>query len=401
MLKKQISKEQIRKCLDSMYLVAFALFLALAFMYTTTFEIEWPEYLYYNVRLFLAIVVFARIVYSEAYNLQEGILAIIICFLFLAAWRRNSEEIMLNALLLIIGSKGISFKKMIKVYFGVTAGLLLFTMAAALSGKIENLVYFQNGRRMRIAFGICYPTDFSAHVFYSILSYAYLRRERIRYFEIAIIAALGTGVYYFCDARVNTVCIFVTAGVLLYNKIRTERAVKKGKSYQMNTIWSTLLALSTVLCATFMITMTLLYTSENQLTVFVDRVINNRLRLGKKGVELFGFSLFGKWIPMQGSGGSTKELARYFFLDSSYINIALQYGVLILGIVLIICSCIAFRARQEENWIFLWILAIVAVQCMIEHHMLDISYNPFLWALFANTIGESVTRIEKVRKEQV
>ena len=52
MLKKQISKEQIRKCLDSMYLVAFALFLALAFMYTTTFEIEWPEYLYYNVRLF-------------------------------------------------------------------------------------------------------------------------------------------------------------------------------------------------------------------------------------------------------------------------------------------------------------------------------------------------------------
>lgn len=146
MLKKQISKEQIRKCLDSMYLVAFALFLALAFMYTTTFEIEWPEYLYYNVRLFLAIVVFARIVYSEAYNLQEGILAIIICFLFLAAWRRNSEEIMLNALLLILGSKGISFKKMIKVYFGVTAGLLLFTMAAALSGKIENLVYFQNGR---------------------------------------------------------------------------------------------------------------------------------------------------------------------------------------------------------------------------------------------------------------
>lgn len=401
MLAGQISKEQIRKGLDSIYLVAFALFLALAFMYTTTFEIEWPEFLYYDIRLFLFAIVFARIILSDAYTLRESILAVLIFVVFFAAWRRNSEDIMLNTLLLVLGSKGISFRKMMKVYFGVTCGLLLITMYAALSGKIENLVYFQNGRRMRVAFGICYPTDFSAHVFYMILAYGYIRRERIKYFEIAIIAALGAGVYYFCDARVNTVCILVTAGILFYNKFRIEQAVKRRKNYEMNPIWSALLALSTTLCATFMIVMTLLYTSENKLTVLIDRIINNRLRLGKKGIELFGFSLFGKWIPMQGSGGSTKELVRYFFLDSSYINIALQYGVLILGIVLIICCCIGFRAREEKNWIFLWIMSIVAVQCMIEHHMLDISYNPFLWALFANTVSEPIRELKQVRKEKL
>ena len=67
-----------------------------------------------------------------------------------------------------------------------------------------------------------------------ILAYGYIKRERIKYFEIAIIAALGAGVYYFCDARVNTVCILVTAGILFYNKFRIEQAVKRRKNYEMN-----------------------------------------------------------------------------------------------------------------------------------------------------------------------
>ena len=103
---------------------------------------------------------------------------------------------------------------------------------------------------------------------------------------------------------------------------------------------------------------------------------------------------------MIGNGGTTKESANYFFLDCSYIKIALEYGILLLGIVLIIYCMIGFRARLEQDWVLLWILAIVAVQCMIEHHMLDISYNPFLWALFADTAIKELSSGFMIRKKE-
>lgn len=43
-----------------------------------------------------------------------------------------------------------------------------------------------------------------------------------------------------------------------------------------------------------------------------------------------------------------------------------------------LCIFITFKARKNGDWVLLWIMAIISVQCMIEHHMLDIVYNGFL-----------------------
>lgn len=380
----RISDEQIRRILEILYLLAFALLLGYAFLETTTFRIEWPDYFYSNVRAVLTALVLARIILSGTYTRKEAILAGVITLLFLLCWRRREAEVLLDTLLLILGGKDISFKKILKVYLAVSAGLLLFTMRAALTGTIENLIYAQEGRRLRHSFGICYPTDFSAHVFYSLLAYVCIRGEKIKSAEIAGIGAIGILVYYFCDARANTLCILLLAGVLCYHRFRMHLARKKQKVYEMNGVWSVLLASSAVLCALLMTVLTLNYSPESRLSLWMDRVINSRLRCGKKGVDLFGFHLFGQQIPMQGSGGSVKESVRYFFLDCSYISIVLQYGLLVFGIVLAVCCVLGFRARREKQWILLWVLAIASLQCIMEHHLLEISYYPFLWAAFAD-----------------
>lgn len=399
----RISKERIKGITDVLYLTVFALLLGYYFLVTTTFPIEWRENFPAYLRILLIVVIMIKLIYVEVYDLKEVLFAALISLCFLAVWIRTSDPLVINTLLLILGSKGTSFEKILKVYVAVTVGLLAITMGAALFGFTENLVYFQEGRSPRIAFGICYPTDFSAHVLYSLLAYGYLRRERIHYVELALMAGAGVFVYVFCDARVNTVCILVAAGAFLYNKIRHQRAEKQGKTYVMNRIWSWLLAMSTVICALFMTLMTIFYSSENPVTAFINRLINFRLSYGKKGVDLFGFSLLGQYIPMIGNGGSVKESEMYFFLDCSYMNLALQFGIVSLGIILIICSVIGFSAIKKKNWVLLWILAVVAVQCMIEHHMMDISYNPFLWAVFADMTVKAGKRLDwkKKRKQTV
>ena len=387
---KAIPEKTIKEILDNVYLLAAAFFIAYAFLETTMFEAEWAWQIYYPLRLRFICAIFVRIVYSASYELHEILFAAVFSLVILVVFGRVEQEYLINFLLVLIGAKGISFRKMMIVYEIVTVGLLIFTMAAALTGHVENLVYYQEGRRARQSFGICYPTDFSAHVFFSILGYGYLRKEKITYAETAVIAGIGIAVYYFCDTRVNTACILLTAGVLLYNKIRVRRAEKNYRVYTMNGVWSVLLSMSTVFCAFFMCLMTLWYSPDNPVSCLLDKALSGRLRLGNKGIDLFGFGLFGQYIPMQGNGSTTEEQVRYFFLDCSYIHIALQYGVILLGLVLIICCIIGFRARAEKNWIFLWIIAIFSVQCMIEHHILELSYNPFLWALFAETAEKKV-----------
>ncbi len=382
MNKINVSDKDVKKILENLYLLAFAVFLGKAFLDTTVFQIEWPEFFYANSRLFVAVLLLIRIVYSESYRLKEVLFAAAIAFLLIMAWQRNGAEILMETLLLIMGGKGISFRKILKVYLLVTGGLLLLTVGAALAGVIENLVYVQ-GDRVRYAFGIGYPTDFSAHIFFNVLVWGYLRREKIRYLEIGIIALLAVFVYYFCGARVNTICILMAAGIFLYHKIRVSGGIKKGRLYRMNSLWAQILALSPVLSALVMTILSLSYSPDNKFCVLLDQIINNRLRMGRKGIDLFGFSWFGQEIPMQGSGGVTGEIVRYFYLDCSYISIALRYGTIVLGVVLLVWCVIGFRAKKQKDWLFLWVIALVAVQCMIEHHMLDLSYNPFLWGLFA------------------
>lgn len=378
-------RERISGLLENLYLLIGALLIAYAFLNTTTFQIEWPLYLYVSLRDLLIILILLRIGFSERYTKKELLICALVAFVFLFAAHRGEYDYLLSPLLFIVGAKGISWRKILKVFLFTTASLLLVAMISALTGRIENLVYLQEGRRPRMAFGIGYPTDFSAHVFYTVVVYAFLRYEKIKYIEIGVIAVIGLMVYWACDARLNTVCILAAAVILFYHKWRLSMAKKKNKSYEMNSLWSMLLASAAPLSALFIIVCSWFYASENQLLYLLNSVLNHRISQAKRAMDIYGLSIWGQTIKEQGYGGTTKLPEYYFYLDSSYVSILMRNGMMVLGCVLLVFVLIGFKARRERDWLFLWILALVSVQCMVEHHLLEISYVPFLWALFADT----------------
>lgn len=124
----------------------------------------------------------------------------------------------------------------------------------------------------------------------------------------------------------------------------------------------------------------------------LNKALNNRLLFGNKGIVVYSYSIWGKYIPMQGNGRTTKEVLHYFFIDSSYVSIGLQYGILVLATVLLIWLLIGKKAQDERNWELLWILALVGIQCIVEHHMLEVPYSLFLWALLADTRDKSTVK---------
>lgn len=384
-MKNKSADNGIIPLLDNIYLIFFALFIAMAFLNTTTFEIEWPVYLYNDLRALLFVVILLRIGYGCTYSKKEIIFIGIIGIVFFLCINRKGYDEFKNMFLLILGAKDIPLKKIIRVYFIVSASLLIITMFAALMGRIDNLFYYQGSRRRRIAMGIIYPTDFSAHVFFIILCYVFLRRENILYIELLGVFIAGLVVYWLTDARLNTVCILLISLVFTFHKWISNKSKKQGKIYKRNSLFSLFLALTPVFAATFMIILSAFYDSENKVMNFLNKIINNRFSQSHKAIKIYGFSLLGQSIPMQGYGGTTELPKHYFYLDSSYINIIMRYGILLLMCVLLIWIVISFRAREQNDLILLWIVTLISLQCMIEHHMIEIAYNPFIWGVLADT----------------
>ncbi|MDD2980782.1 MAG: hypothetical protein PHN80_12555 [Hespellia sp.] len=386
-IEKKITREMANRIFEVAYLVMLAMYTGFYFLNTTTFEMTWSTYFYSNMRIGLLLIIFARASLAEEYKLKEIAGCILVALVLLVAWEHNGFDELRDIVLLLVGAKDISYKKILKVYVGVVFVLLSYTMISALTGRIDNLIFRQDGRRARIAFGIGYPTDFSAYIFYMVLAVCCLRKEKIRYIEIGMIVLLGIFVYMFCDARLNTICLILVAGVMFYHKLRCSNAEKRGEEYEMNAIFSMLLALSATIFAFIMIGLSMLYSTDNKFLLLADRVLNNRLRLGKKGIDLYGFSIFGQQIPMIGNGGSTKQPKNYFFLDSSYLSASLRFGILAFGALLLILLVIAFRAREKKKWTLLWMVALMSLQCVVEHHMTDVSYCVMLY-LFASDMTE-------------
>ena len=89
--------------------------------------------------------------------------------------------------------------------------------------------------------------------------------------------------------------------------------------------FSGLLASAGTICAAGILILSMLYTKGSSIFLKLDSILSQRLSFSQKGMEVYGFSIFGQYIPMQGNGGSTETPLNYFFLDSSYISCLIYY----------------------------------------------------------------------------
>ena len=79
-----------------------------------------------------------------------------------------------------------------------------------------------------------------------------------------------------------------------------------------------------------------------------------------------------------------------FFLDCSYVNIFMRFGVIVMLLVTILYVYSCCKNRHDQY--FLYTIALLAFNCLIAHHLLEMAYNPFNLALFASCVRNPRTR---------
>lgn len=372
---------------ETVYLVFLALMTLMAFRYTTMYpydRLDWDYNTLRQLRLALAIFVGLKLARERSWGPWELALAAVLCGTLLRSWQRVERLYVFELALLIAGARGVDFRNILRVWCGVTAAALLGAVYLALTGGIENLTYERDGR-VRMALGSIYPTDFAAHVFFTAAGFAFLRGRRTTWIELAAYVGLALVVLLVCDARNSAVCLGLLA-VWLFIAMRGRR--RRG-AWRPTAVTRGLCVAAAPVMAGGVIGLSYVYTSRTPWMASLNRLLSGRLVYGRQAFNRLPLYLFGSDVQLVGRGGTAADPTDVFFLDSSYLYVLFLFGAAVLAAALIAYVVSALRENRLRSWERLGILALAALHCLLEHHMLELSYNVFLLLPLAMRVTET------------
>ena len=377
----ELTKNKKIEISELLYLIAFSIFILYSTIRTTMLRNFVPNGIATFVNLICIVLIVYKVLFFDKYSFKKLILiSVIFSMLIISSIISKYSELIYLALL-IIGANNVSFKRIVKTYFFITLSITIFAIIASKIGIIENLIYYRNGK-VRYSFGSIYCTDFAARIFYLILAYVYLKGVTIKKIDIIVFIILGCFVSYFCGARLDSISIFVMCIFLIYIKIKNRYV----KDYEINIskLIKLVLTISVPICAIVSIYVTYIYKSSDKFLNQLNQLLSYRLAYGKRGIIEYGFNLFGQQVKLIGSGGTDKIVSNYFFIDCSYLYIALKYGLIILLIFCIFFTALNRKMLKNGEIVIPILIMLIAINSMVAHHFTGIVYNVFILCFFAN-----------------
>ena len=371
---------------ELLFFIGFIIYLGRNTWITTTFP--FPNIINKLCLLLPLLLIVLKIFFFDSYRVKPLLILCLSMIVSLMIYCSSGYLNVLFWLLLVLGSKDISFKKILEIYLLITGSIVLLAFCSSLLGVIENYQYVTTSRGIRNSFGITYTTDFASHIFFLILAFFYLMGENLKFYHYMgtlIIAAL---IYHFCNARLDS-CSIVLIVIVFSLGNWIEYSKYSGKNFRKlwKNNWAKKGIYIMLLLAVVSVVVTNLYRPENKLLSELNTLFSSRLYQGQKGIKEYGYKLFGQYVELVGGGGSeshAKFPSNYFFVDCPYIYVVLRYGVLFT--VFVVTSYMAACHKNRHDLYFLYTIALIAVNCTIAHHLLEFEYNPFALSLLSISV---------------
>ena len=346
-------------------------------------------------RIALLIVLFAataKILLYDSFSLGEIVAIGLVGICTVLNFLKTGSNGMVVLLLLVVAAKEIDFKKLLRVYIIVVGSIVSFAFICSLMGVIKNLKYFVPDEHIfRNSFGIIYCTDFAAYIFFLILAYFYVRSENLKWYDYLLATILTVLTFKYTNGRLDFITSLLTIVIFaIGNTVRKQKGTKAEYIIKTsNFVWKNIAFISMTVCSVFMYLFTIYYSDSTKWMVDFNEFITGRLNIGQKTLTENGFGFFGKRLTMNGAGGNTSiEWDVYNFIDCSYLYILVLSGLTLLIIFIAVYAYSAYK--NGEDVYLMYAIILISINCMIAHHLQDISYNPFTMMIMAKvlTVGK-------------
>lgn len=374
---------------DVLFYLAFAFCFAWDFLGTTMFKSLYTDTMeagmegIYFFALFMAALcgIVAMVLRFRAHLVVINVILVASAYI---QWAEGGRKLFLLALcVMIAGSSDRSFR--VISYIALIEGAVIMAAAylASQMDIITDLVY-EGGRH---SFGIVYCTDCAAHIFFLMGVYAMLRLDSFGLIDYLVFVFLLTFMMM-TKAKTDIACsVLVLAGIAVsrfsarikWNRIKWGRALKKA-----GRVVGAFLCFSFMICAAFSFGLSLLQDLTDPITrrriYTIDYTLLRRMELNRDALLAHPFTLFGTKMRQKGFGGKTEGLPgwdEYNFIDCSYVRIYVLGGAILFVLLLAILTYVMLRCYKNRRYFFIFILSIVALVSMIEHHLPEYYYNLF------------------------
>ena len=272
----------------------------------------------------------------------------------------------------IWGAKNVNPEIMAKLAFIVMTCCFLIILFSCFAGIVENKVFIRSNGENRYSIGFDYATNPANYFFAITLIYVYLRKDNFSLIEAIVIIGISLIFFIITDTKWAFVCtVIASLGAILLKLLRDSILVK---------IFQKLTIISVPICAACISILVFIYQKVNYPVIHkTNELLSGRLRLALNAINNFGFSWWGKsiiWSTWYAEG------VEYNYVDSSYLQLLLNHGIIFFIILICFFVSFAYKAYKKSNKWLLFVLALTAIHSIFDPQILWLDYNPFLLMYF-------------------
>ncbi|MBR6255771.1 MAG: hypothetical protein IKR23_00205 [Lachnospiraceae bacterium] len=406
--KKTGIKEELQKyskAVDRMYWIFLVLILLYELLGSTPFLAyfaSWmsggmgnisPELagLIYQSLMNLRFLIIIPAIYNIAVETKNNRERIILSAMLLLGWfyafymREQNDTYIFRDMAMIVASYGKDYRKIAKYSMWLAGGVMAFTVFMNLVGVIPEYNLERDGV-IRHSFGTLGPTNLAGHVCFVIVTYVFVKNGDLKWPAYLIILALTVLNLIYVDGRTAFLSVFlVCAGALIYTLFRKkgwtvpEKLLKPWR-YLLLASYLIVIAVFMIWVATYSEDPEVFYNKYHVLYSLAGRIQNPNRILGVTGLTLFGKYYDHYWL----SGNVFKNTGEYEFLDSSYARVLIMYGLVAFILIVLLLLWTQYRLFKNKHTFRMYVLAVLSLHFMMEHHLLEPAYNIFLLLPFAS-----------------
>lgn len=281
----------------------------------------------------------------------------------------------------IFAAKRIDFKQFLKyvvvfqsMYYG---GVIILSKL----GLIANNIRYRD-MHIRDGLGFAWST-WPVHGFLYIVSfYTILRNKRITLLEIIGLECINILLYFYTNTRSPFILITLYLLFLILNKHLSNNIVK-------NTFFKLMYVVSAPVVTFIMYWLSINY----QKYASLDSALSGRILLGYNAINQYGIHLFGRKILFNTSWDIIGM--KYLFVDSSFLQYLLRFGIISLFIFLIVTMSFQKRLLRTENTILIMSFLLVLVNGILDPEYIEPFYNVFLVMFAALFNSEGLNGLEE------
>ncbi len=339
------------------------------------------------VRYFCMLIFMVKILLTEK-SVNRRVIEVILAAaaVFIVVQRTvNTGMPLIQVLLLIYGAKDISFRKICKVMLWTCIALWSIPVLIDRIGiySVSRQVYRERVREYLNFNYVSFPAIYFNNIPYCCMfAYTdpdrrgaggnYAKRREVPWLILIFFTALQVWLYINTDTSLPFLIGLLF--LFLYTVVIKLRIIELRNS-KINRLLSVVLfpaaaAASYWLC--------LEYGKKTRLIKTLDQMTHNRISLAYKGITRYGVHLFG--IQIVENTDSTK--GSYFYIDSGYIKNLLNYGLIVLIMILVYYSVILYAAIIERDKVLAIWLICIAVYSMFNNLLLSPAENGSLLAIW-------------------